>query len=280
MPNAASGNISMKYHLNSSSMSTASACATGLHSIIYGAKDIIMGDAEVMVAGGAEAGISPLGVGSFSNMNAMCKGFNDTPEKASRPFDLERSGFVMGEGAGVVVLEELKHARNRGARIYGELVGYGLSSDAYHITAPAPDSYEISRAMKLALERANMEPEDVDYINAHGTSTPDNDLSETNAIKKVFRDYAYDVKISSTKSMTGHMIGGAGAIETLVCLLALNNKLVPPTINYETPDPGCDLYYVPNEAEPCDVAVAMNNSFGFGGHNAVVILKAYENGTG
>ena len=278
MPNAASGNISIKYKLNSSSMSTASACATGLHSIIYGAKDIMIGDAEVMAAGGAEAGITPLGMGSFANMNAMSKAFNDAPDKASRPFDRDRSGFVMGEGAGVVILESLDHALDRGAKIYAELVGYGLSSDAYHITAPAPDSYEIARAMQMALDKAGMEPEDVDYINAHGTSTPDNDLSETNAIKKVFGNYAYKLKISSTKSMTGHLIGGAGAVETLACVLAIENQIIPPTINYETPDPECDLYYVPNKAESSHIATAMNNSFGFGGHNAVIIVKAYEKG--
>lgn len=278
MPNAASGNISMRFKMNNTSMSTASACATGLHSIIYAVKDILMGDAQVMVAGGAEAGITPLGVGSFANMNAMCKEYNDEPQKGSRPFDGRRSGFVMGEGAGIVILESLEHALNRGARIYAEVAGYGLSSDAYHITAPAPDSYEIARAMRLALDRAGIRPEQVDYINAHGTSTPDNDLSETRAIKRVFGDHAYKVKISSTKSMTGHIIGGAGAVETLVCVLAMQHSVVPPTINYEQPDPDCDLYYVPNQAEPCQVNVAMNNSFGFGGHNAVVVLKRYQNG--
>lgn len=278
MPNAASGNISMKYKLNSSTMSTATACATGLHSIIYATKDIALGDADVMIAGGTEAGITPLGVGSFTNMNAMAKAYNDEPHKASRPFDLKRRGFVMGEGAGIVVLESLEHALRRDVAIYAEVVGYGLTSDAYHITAPAPDSSEIARAMELALNRAGIDPKEVDYINAHGTSTPDNDLSETNAVKKVFGESAYNVKISSTKSMTGHIIGGAGAVETIVCLLAMQKCVAPPTINYEHPDPQCDLYYVPNKAEPCQIDVAMNNSFGFGGHNAVLLLKRFSNG--
>ncbi|MBN1842062.1 MAG: beta-ketoacyl-ACP synthase II [Deltaproteobacteria bacterium] len=280
MPNAAAGNISMKYKLNNASMSTASACATGLHSIIYAAKDIMLGDCDVMIAGGTEGGITPLGVGCFANMNAICKDYNDEPQKASRPFDRERKGFVMGEGAGIVLLESLEYALKRGARIYAEIAGYGLTSDAHHITAPDPDSYEIARAIKLALDRAGISHEEVDYINAHGTSTPDNDLSETNGIKKVFGDSAYKVKISSTKSMMGHIIGGAGAIETLVCLFAMERSIVPPTINYENPDPQCDLYYVPNKAEHCEVNIAMNNSFGFGGHNAVLLLKRYENGQG
>ena len=280
MPNAAAGNISMKYKLNNSSMSTASACATGLHSIIYAAKDIMLGDCDVMIAGGTEGGITPLGVCCFANMNAICKDYNDEPQKASRPFDRERKGFVMGEGAGIVLLESLEYALKRGARIYAEIAGYGLTSDAHHITAPDPDSYEIARAIKLALDRAGISHEEVDYINAHGTSTPDNDLSETNGIKKVFGDSAYKVKISSTKSMMGHIIGGAGAIETLVCLFAMESSIVPPTINYENPDPQCDLYYVPNKAEHCEVNIAMNNSFGFGGHNAVLLLKRYENGQG
>jgi 3-oxoacyl-[acyl-carrier-protein] synthase II len=278
MPNAASGNISMKFNLNNSSMASASACATGLHSIIYAAKDIMLGDADVMIAGGTEGLITPLGVGSFANMQAICKACNDEPEKASRPFDRERKGFVMGEGAGIVVLESLEHAEKRGARIYAELAGYGLTSDGHHITAPDPDAAEVARAMQLALDRAGISGKDVDYINAHGTSTPDNDASETKAIKKVFRDVAYDLKISSTKSMTGHLMGGAGAVETAACLLSMEKGTVPPTINYEHPDPECDLNYLPNKAEPCEVNVAMNNSFGFGGHNAVLVLKKYKNG--
>ena len=278
MPNAAAGNISLKYKLNNSSMSAASACATGLHSIICAAKDIMLGDADVMIAGGTEGRQTPLGFCSFTNMNALCKGYNDKPEKASRPFDREREGFVMGEGAGIVVLESLEHALRRDARIYAELAGYGLTSDAYHITAPAPDSSEIARAMQLAIDRAGVSCEEVDYLNAHGTSTPDNDLSETKGIKKVFGDHAYKVKVSSSKSMMGHVVGAAGAVETAVCLFAMEESIVPPTINYETPDPECDLYYVPNKAERCEVNVAMNNSFGFGGHNAVVLLKKYQNG--
>lgn len=276
MPNAAAGNISMKYRLNNSSMSAASACATGLHSIIYAAKDIMLGDSDVMIAGGTEGAHTSLGFGSFANMNALCKDYNDEPQRASRPFDRDRKGFVMGEGAGIVILEELDHALKRDAHIYGEIVGYGLTSDAHHITAPDPESSEIARAMQLALDRAQVDYRDVDYVNAHGTSTQDNDLSETRGIKKVFKDYAYDVKISSTKSMMGHAIGAAGAVETAVCLLAMERDMVPPTINYENPDPECDLYYVPNKAQGCDVNIAMNNSFGFGGHNAVLLLKKYD----
>ncbi|NVM22537.1 MAG: beta-ketoacyl-ACP synthase II [Desulfobacterales bacterium] len=276
MPNAAAGNISLKYKLNNSSMGAASACATGLHSIIYAAKDIMLGDADVMIAGGTEGYQTTLGFGSFMNMNALCKDYNDEPQKASRPFDRDRKGFVMGEGAGMVVLESLEYALKRDARIYAEITGYGLTSDAYHITAPHPDSFEIARAIELAIARAGISYKDVDYINAHGTSTPDNDLSETKAIKKVFKDYAYKVKISSSKSMMGHLMGGAAAVETAVCLLAMEKGVVPPTINYENPDPECDLYYVPNKAEHCEVNIAMNNSFGFGGHNAVVLLKKYN----
>lgn len=277
MPNAAAGNISIKYKLNNSSMSAASACATGLHSIIYAAKDIMIGDSDIMLAGGTEGCQTSLGFGSFMNMNALCKEYNDEPQKASRPFERDRKGFVMGEGAGMLVLESLGHALKRDAYIYAEIAGYGLTSDAYHITAPRPDSYEISRAMQLALDSAGLSYKDVDYINAHGTSTPDNDLSETNGIKKVFKDYAYKVKISSTKSMMGHVMGAAGVVETTVCLLAMEKGIVPPTINYENPDPECDLYYVPNKAEQCEVNVAMNNSFGFGGHNAVLLLKKFTN---
>ena len=273
MPNAAAGNISMKYKLNNTSMGAASACATGLHSIIYAAKDIMLADSDVMIAGGTEGIITPLGISSFTNMQALCKEYNEEPHRASRPFDLERKGFVMGEGAGMLVLESLQHAHERGARIYAEVAGYGLSSDAYHITAPGPDAYEIARAMQLAIDRAGLSYRDVDYINAHGTSTPDNDVSETKAIKKVFKDHAHKVKVSSTKSMMGHLLGGAGAVETAACLLAIEKNVAPPTINYEHPDPECDLYYVPNKAEPCEVNVAINNAFGFGGHNAVILLK-------
>jgi len=276
MPNAAAGNISLKYKLNNTSMSTATACATGLHAIISAAKDIVLGDASVVIAGGAEAGITPLGIGAFGNMGALCKDSNDDPTKGSRPFDKTRCGFVMGEGAGIIVLESLEHAQQRGARICAELVGYGLTSDAHHITSPAPEGFEIARAMELALQRAGVRPEEVDYINAHGTSTPDNDVTETRAIKRVFKDSAHKLKISSTKSMMGHAIGAAGALETSICLLAMEKGMVPPTINYEHPDPECDLHYVPNKAEACDVKIAMNNSFGFGGHNAVLLLKKFD----
>ena len=276
MPNLAAGNISIKYKLNNSSIGVVSACASGIHSIICALKDIVLGDAEIMVSGASEGMFTPLSVGSFMNMNALCKKSNGNPKKASRPFDLKRNGFVIGEGAGIVILESLEHAMRRDAHIYAEIVGYGLTSDAYHLTAPDPDSMGITQAMRRALIMAELSPVDVDYINAHGTSTHDNDLSETKAIKNALGDHAYDVKISSTKSMTGHLLGAAGAVETVVCLLAMERGALPPTINYEYPDPECDLYYVPNQAQPCHVKVAMNNSFGFGGHNAVLILKKYE----
>ncbi len=276
MSNLAAGNISIKYKLNNSSMGVVSACASGIHSIICALKDIVLGDAAIMVSGASEGVFTPLSVGSFMNMNALCKKSNGNPKKASRPFDLKRNGFVIGEGAGIVILESLEHAMRRDAHIYAEIVGYGLTSDAYHLTAPDPDSMGITQAMRRALIMAELSPVDVDYINAHGTSTHDNDLSETKAIKNALGHHAYDVKISSTKSMTGHLLGAAGAVETVVCLLAMERGAIPPTINYEYPDPECDLYYVPNQAQPCHVKVAMNNSFGFGGHNAVLILKKYE----
>jgi 3-oxoacyl-[acyl-carrier-protein] synthase II len=273
MPNAASANISMKYKMNNSCLNIGSACATGLHSIIYATKDILLGDADVMIAGGAEAPFTPLAVGSFMNMKALCRDYNEEPKKASRPFDLNRKGFVMGEGAGVLVLENLEYALKRGARIYAEIAGYGSTADAHHITSQDPACIEIARAMKKAIDMAGISSDEVDYINAHGTSTAENDVSETKAIKQVMGDYAYKVRISSTKSVMGHLIGAAGAVETIACLLAMAKGLIPPTINQELPDPKCDLNYVPNRAERADINIAMNNSFGFGGHNAVVVLR-------
>jgi len=229
----------------------------------------------VMLAGGAEAAIIPIAIGGFSNMTAISSR-NDAPERASRPFDNERDGFVIGEGAAVLVLEEAEHALVRGARIYGEVLGYGSSADAYHVTAPEEKGTGAAVAMQAALKQAGLRPEQIDYINAHGTSTPLNDKSETAAIKTVFGEAAYTVPISSTKSMTGHLLGAAGAIEALFCVKVINEGLIPPTINYEHPDPECDLDYVPNTPRRKQVSVVMSNSFGFGGHNAVVIFSRYQ----
>jgi 3-oxoacyl-[acyl-carrier-protein] synthase II len=228
----------------------------------------------VIIPGGAEATVTPMAVGGFANMKALSER-NDSPETASRPFDLTRDGFVIGEGGAVLILEELEHARKRGARIYSEVVGYGATGDAYHLTAPAPHGEGAQRAMKRAMNDAGIAPADVQYINAHGTSTPANDLNETAAIKAVFGDAAKSVSVSSTKSMTGHMLGAAGAVELLISTLAINNSLIPPTINYNTPDPECDLNYTPNEAAKRDVEFALSNSFGFGGHNTTLAVKRY-----
>jgi 3-oxoacyl-[acyl-carrier-protein] synthase II len=233
------------------------------------------GDADVIISGGVEATITPLAVSGFNAMKALSTR-NDEPEKASRPFDKDRDGFVMGEGAGILILEELTRALERGARIYGEIVGYGLTGDAYHITAPAPDGDGATRCMAMALRSGNIAPEAVDYINAHGTSTPINDPIETKAIKAVFGQHAQKLAVSSTKSMTGHLLGGAGGVEAIFTILTLYHGIIPPTINYETPDPECDLDYVPNKARKADVRVAMTNSFGFGGTNAVLIFKKFE----
>jgi 3-oxoacyl-(acyl-carrier-protein) synthase len=227
-----------------------------------------------MITGGAEATVTPMAVGGFANMKALSER-NDSPETASRPFDLTRDGFVMGEGGAVLILEELEHARKRGARIYSEIVGYGATGDAYHLTAPAPNGEGAQRAMKRALRDAELSPADVQYINAHGTSTPANDLNETAAIKAVFGEHASTVGVSSTKSMTGHMLGAAGAIELVISTLAINDGVIPPTINYQTPDPECDLNYTPNTAVKRDLEVALSNSFGFGGHNTTLAVKRY-----
>ncbi|RUT46935.1 beta-ketoacyl-[acyl-carrier-protein] synthase II [Paenibacillus anaericanus] len=271
--NMASGHVSILTGAKGPNSTTVTACATGTHSIGDSYRTIMNGDADVMICGGAEATIRPTGVAGFCSMRAMSTR-NDEPERASRPFDSERDGFVMGEGAGILILESLEHAQKRGAKIYAEVIGYGLSADAHHMTDPDPDG--ASRAMKMALRSAGIEPEEIDYINAHGTSTPPGDRSETTAIKWTFGDHAYKLAVSSTKSMTGHLLGAAGGVEAVICGLTLQNGIIAPTINLENPDPDCDLDYVPNEARHSDVKVAMSNSFGFGGHNATIILKKFE----
>jgi len=269
----AAGYISMRYNLKGPNYSVTSACATATHAVGNAVRHIQYGDADFMVAGGAEASITPLAVAGFQNMKALAK-WDGNPTEASRPFDKERCGFIMGEGAGVVTLEDYESAKARGANIYAEIVGVGYSADAYHITMPAPEGEGAARAMQIALDDAGLNPGDVDYINAHGTSTPLNDATESAAIKNVFKDYARDgLIVSSTKSMTGHLLGAAGGIELLAVVEAIRNNLVPPTINYENPDPDCDLNYSPNEPTEKDITVALSNTFGFGGHNAVVAVR-------
>jgi 3-oxoacyl-[acyl-carrier-protein] synthase II len=272
LPDTAPGQVAITYGLKGPNFAVISACATGANAIGEAAEVIRRGAADAMLAGGAEAGIVPLAFAGFTVMQAVSTR-NDEPERASRPFDATRDGFVMGEGGGVVVLESETHARARGARIYAEIVGYGATADAYHITAPEETGEGAARAMQVALDQAGLAPEQIDYLNAHGTSTVLNDKGETAAIKAVFGDCAYQLPVSSTKSMTGHLLGGAGAVEAVFCALALNEGVLPPTINYEHPDPECDLDYVPNEARRVAVDVAMSNSFGFGGHTACLILK-------
>ena len=272
--NMASGFFSMYHRLRGPNLATCSACATASHAIGEAWRTIKMGDALVMFAGGAEATITPLGVGGFCAMKAMSTR-NHEPKRASRPFDAERDGFVMGEGAGVVVLEELAHAKARGARIYCEVTGYGNTADAYHMTAPAPDGEGAARCMRMALRSARLNPEDVAYINAHGTATPQGDISETQAIKTVFGAHARKLAVSSTKGATGHMLGAAGGVEMAICAKAIQTGLVPPTINCEYPDPLCDLDYVPNTARELNVTAIINNSFGFGGHNASVVAVRF-----
>jgi 3-oxoacyl-[acyl-carrier-protein] synthase II len=270
----AAGIVSMQFGAKGPNYATVSACATSAHAIGDAYRTIQYGDADVMITGGAEATVTPMAVGGFANMKALSER-NDSPETASRPFDLTRDGFVMGEGGAVLILEELEHARKRGARIYSEIIGYGATGDAYHLTAPAPNGEGAQRAMKRALQDAQLSPGDVQYINAHGTSTPANDLNETAAIKAVFGEHARTVNVSSTKSMTGHMLGAAGAIELVISTLAINNSLIPPTINYQTPDPECDLNYTPNAAVQRELHAAISNSFGFGGHNTTLAVKRY-----
>ena len=273
--NMAPGLISIRYNARGPNWSPVSACSTSAHAIGEAWKSIRLGETDAMIAGGAEAAITPLGIGGFAVMKALSTR-NDDPQRASRPFDKDRDGFVQGEGAGIVVLEELERARKRGAPILAELIGYGANSDAYHATAPSPEGEGAARCMLLALESAGLRPEDVGYINAHGTSTPYNDATETKAIKTVFGAHARRLAVSSTKSMTGHMLGAAGAAEAVVCILALGRNILPPTINYTTPDPECDLDYVPNQPREVRVNAAMTNSFGFGGTNAVLLFKRFR----
>lgn len=272
--NMASGLFSMFYKLRGPNVATCSACATATHAIGEAWRTIKMGDAQVMFAGGTEATIVPLGIGGFCAMRAMSTR-NAEPKRSSRPFDVGRDGFVMGEGAGVVVLEELQHARARGARIYCELLGYGNTADANHMTAPAPEGEGAARCMRMALRSAGLNTTDITYINAHGTSTPQGDVCETQAIKTVFGDHARKLAVSSTKGATGHMLGAAGAVETAICAKAIENQIAPPTLNLDQPDPQCDLDYVPHTARPMKIDAVVNNSFGFGGHNATVILKKF-----
>ncbi len=269
------GQVSISLGAKGTNFSPVSACATSGHAIGEATESIRRGAADVIVAGGTEAAITPISIGGFNAMTALSTR-NDDPAHASRPFDKERDGFVMGEGAAMLILEDLDHARERGARIYGEVVGYGSTADANHIVQPAPEGEGAVRAMRLALEDAGLQPEQIDYLNAHGTSTPLNEQLETLAIKATFGEGAYRLPVSSTKSMTGHLLGAAGALEGVYCLQAIGEGLIPPTINYQTPDPACDLDYVPNEARPAALGYAMSNSLGFGGHNVSLIFGRYE----
>ncbi|MDR5683940.1 MAG: beta-ketoacyl-ACP synthase II [Armatimonadota bacterium] len=275
--NMAAGMVSILTGARGPNSAVVTACATGGNAIGDAFKIIQRGDADAMIAGGTEAAITALSIAGFCSMKAMSER-NDEPHRAVRPFDADRDGFVMGEGAGVVILEELEQARQRGAPIYCEIVGYGMSADAYHITMPDPEGDGAARAMRACLQDAGLRPEDVDYINAHGTSTPYNDKFETMAIKRVFGDHAYRLAVSSTKSMTGHLLGAAGGVELIACALAIHHGRLPPTINYEKPDPECDLDYVPNKARSARVRVALSNAFGFGGHNTTLAVRALKDG--
>jgi 3-oxoacyl-[acyl-carrier-protein] synthase II len=273
--NMAAGQTSITFGLQGPCSCVVTACATGTNAIGDAFKIIQRGDADVMVAGGTEAAISPTAVAGFCSMKAMSNR-NDEPEKASRPFEKDRSGFIMGEGAGIVILESLEHAQARGARIYAEVIGYGYNADAYHITAPAPEGAQQAKCMEMAIRDGGIDPSEVDYINAHGTSTPLNDKNETLAIKSLFGEHAYKLCVSSIKSMTGHLLGAAGGIECIATALSITEGMVPPTINYDTPDEELDLDYVPNTARKCKVNAALSNSFGFGGHNATILLKKFQ----
>lgn len=270
--NMGSGQVSIMFGAKGPNTTVVTACASGTHSIGDAYEIIKRGDADAMITGGAEAAICPLSCAGFCNAQAFTTR-NDEPERASRPFDAERDGFLIGEGAGILVLEELEHALARGAKIHAEVIGYGLTGDAYHMTSPAPNGEGAARCMTMALKSAGIKPEDVSYINAHGTSTELNDKYETMAIKTAFGDYAYKVAISSTKSMTGHLLGAAGAVEAIACVRALEEGIIPPTINYENPDPNCDLDYVPNVPRKADLEIAISNSLGFGGHNGTLVFK-------
>jgi 3-oxoacyl-[acyl-carrier-protein] synthase II len=272
--NLASGQISIKFGAKGPNSAVVTACATGSHAIGDAFKIIQRGDADAMIAGGTEAVITPLGIGGFNAMKALSTR-NDEPEKASRPFDMDRDGFIMGEGAGVVILESLETALERGAGIYAEIVGYGMAADAYHITSPSPNGEGAARCMKMALKDAGVDPGVVNYINAHGTSTKAGDEIETRAIKTVFGEYAYKIPVSSTKSMTGHLLGAAGGVESVISVLSIKDDIIPPTINLDTPDPECDLDYVPNQARRTTVNYALSNSFGFGGTNACLLFRKF-----
>jgi 3-oxoacyl-[acyl-carrier-protein] synthase II len=279
IPDMAAGFVAIYANARGPNYATVSACSSSNHALGSALNIIRRGDADVMIAGGAEAGVGEIPVGAFAAMRALSTRRNDEPEKASRPFDAERDGFVIADGAGVLVLEALEHAQARGARIHGELVGYAATDDASHVTLPAPGGRGAAGSMRLALADASMHADEIDYINAHGTSTVPNDRAETAAIKTVFGERAYEVPVSSTKSMTGHLMGAGGGIEAIACLLAIQNGCLPPTINLENPDPECDLDYVPNVARSARIDTAMSNSFGFGGHNATVIFRRYVEGS-
>lgn len=274
--NLAAGQISIKFGAKGPNSAPATACATGSHAIGDAFKVIQRGDADAMIAGGTESCITSMGIGGFNAMKALSTR-NDEPEKASRPFDRDRDGFIMGEGSGILIIEELGHALARKAKIYAEIAGYGLTGDAYHITSPAPGGEGAARCMTMALRDAGMDPWEVDYINAHGTSTKYGDELETLAIKTVFKEHAYKVAVSSTKSMTGHLLGAAGGVEAVICALSIHNGMVPPTINLDNPDPECDLDYVPHTARKADIRAALSNSFGFGGTNACLLFKKFSN---
>jgi len=273
--NMAPGKISIEFGVRGPNSAIVTACAASSHAIGESFKIISRGAADAMITGGTEAVLTPLALGGFISMKSLSTR-NDEPQKASRPFDKERDGFIISEGGGIIILEELNHALDRGAHIYAEIIGYGMSSDGYHVAAPDPDGKGASACMKEALKDANIEPAQIDCINAHGTSTPLNDLSETKGIKSVFGDYAYTLPVSSTKSMTGHILGGTGAVEAIYSILTINNNLIPPTINYEFPDPECDLDYVPNKARKAEVTTVMSNSFGFGGTNCTLIFREFN----
>jgi 3-oxoacyl-[acyl-carrier-protein] synthase II len=271
----AAGYISIRYGYKGPNYATVSACASSANAITDAVMLIERGLADVVITGGTESAICPMAIGSFNAMRALSTR-NDAPEKASRPFDADRDGFVMGEGAGTLILESLEHALNRGAKIYAEVAGFGLTADAYHITAPAPNGEGAARSMSMALKDAGLLPEDIDYINAHGTSTKENDKNETQAIKTVFGEHAYKLAVNSTKSMIGHLLGAAGAVEAIATILSITTGKIHPTINYENPDPECDLFYVPNKAIDREVKAAISNSFGFGGHNVSIVFKKFE----
>ena len=272
--NIAGGHLSMRWGLRGPSQTVTSACASGTDAIGIALRLVRYGDADIMLTGGTEASITPLTIAGFANMRALSQNCDD-PTKASRPFDAERDGFVLSEGAGILVIESEEHAMNRGAKILAELAGYGATDDAFHITQPAPEGVGAMQAMARAIDDADLQPDDINYINAHGTSTPFNDRNESVAIRNLFGAHAGDLKISSTKSMTGHLLGAAGGIEAIATVKAIQEQFAPPTINYETPDPDCDLNYIPNVAQECSINTALSNTFGFGGHNAVICIRKY-----